>query len=268
VQAAPPTATTVAPKPLEVMDVSVSFGGVKAVRNVSFQVRPGEIHGLIGPNGAGKTTLIDAITGFAPVRSGAVTLAGQDITRWSPSRRSAAGLSRSFQSLELFDDLTIEENIAVACDRRGRLHYLTDLVHPGAISLTAAGQAAVSGFRLAPLLPATPGSVSFGQRKLVAIARCVASGPSILLLDEPAAGLDDAEAAELAALIRRLAADWGIGLLLVEHKVDMILSICDRVTVLQNGRVLASGTPDQVRSHPEVIDAYLGVGVRTVQERT
>jgi sulfate-transporting ATPase len=253
----PASVSKVRPRALAVQNVSVSFGGVHAVRDVSLDVRPGEVHGLIGPNGAGKTTLIDAITGFVRA-SGAIRLGDDDISRWPARRRASAGLSRSFQSLELFTDLTIRENLAVAGDRGAGLQYLTDLVHPGRIRLTDAALEALHQFELEGLIDQRPSEVSFGRRKTVAIARSIASAPSVLLLDEPAAGLDDHEADELAALIRGLADSWGIAVLLVEHKVDLIMSISDRVTVLDNGSVLASGTPGEIRSNSAVIDAYLG----------
>jgi sulfate-transporting ATPase len=253
----PASISKVKPRALVVRDVSVSFGGVHAVREVSLDVRPGEVHGLIGPNGAGKTTLIDAITGFARA-SGTVRLGDTDISRWPARRRAAAGLSRSFQSLELFTDLTIRENLAVAGDRGGGRRYLTDLVHPGRIRLTDAALEALHQFEMEGMIDQRPGEVSFGRRKTVAIARSIASAPSVLLLDEPAAGLDDHEADELAVLIRGLADSWGIAVLLVEHKVDLIMSISDRVTVLDSGQVLTSGTPGEIRSNSAVIDAYLG----------
>ena len=253
----PASVSKVKPRVLSVENVSVSFGGVHAVREVSIDVRPGEVHGLIGPNGAGKTTLIDAITGFARA-SGTVRLGGTDISRWPARRRASAGLSRSFQSLELFTDLTIRENLAVAAERGSGLRYLIDLVHPGPVRLTDAALEALHEFELEGLIDRRPSEVSFGPRKTVAIARSIASAPSVLLLDEPAAGLDDHEADELAGLIRGLADSWGIAVLLVEHKVDLIMSISDRVTVLDNGGVLASGTPGEIRSDSAVIDAYLG----------
>jgi ABC-type branched-subunit amino acid transport system ATPase component/branched-subunit amino acid ABC-type transport system permease component len=253
----PASISKVKPRTLAVRDISVSFGGVHAVREVSLDVRPGEVHGLIGPNGAGKTTLIDAITGFVRA-SGAVRLADADISGWPARRRASAGLSRSFQSLELFTDLTIRENLAVAGESGDGLRYLTDLVHPGPIRLTDAALEALRQFELEGLIDQRPSEVSFGRRKTVAIARAIASAPSVLLLDEPAAGLDDHEADELAGLIRGLADSWGIAVLLVEHKVDLIMSISDRVTVLDNGRVLASGTPAEITSNSAVIDAYLG----------
>jgi sulfate-transporting ATPase len=252
------TVTRVPPQPLTVEGISVTFGGVRAVRDVSMVVRPGEVHGLIGPNGAGKTTFIDAVTGFVRSASGSVHLGDTEISRWAPRRRAARGLSRSFQSLELFTDLTIAENLAVASDHRSGWRYLTDLIRPGRVRLSAAAQDAVRQFGLEHLLGVRPDAIAFGQRKTVAIARSVANSPSVLLLDEPAAGLDDTEADELAALIRHLADEWGIGVLLVEHKVDLILSVSDRITVLDRGSILASGTPEEIRNDPAVIDAYLG----------
>jgi ABC-type branched-subunit amino acid transport system ATPase component/ABC-type branched-subunit amino acid transport system permease subunit len=253
------TVTRVPPRALTVEGVSVRFGGVHAVRDVSMVIRPGEVHGLIGPNGAGKTTLIDAVTGFVRAKSGSVHLGETDISQWAPRRRAAHGLSRSFQSLELFTDLTIEENLAVASDNHGPWRYLTDLVRPGRVRLSPAAQDAVRQFELGGLLGLRPDSVAFGPRKIVAIARAVSNAPSVLLLDEPAAGLDDTEAEELARVIRHLADAWGIAVLLVEHRLDLVLSVCDRITVLDRGSILASGTPGDIRNDPLVVDAYLGV---------
>ncbi len=244
---------------LSVSDVSVSFGGVHALRDVSIEMHPGEIHGVIGPNGAGKTTLIDAITGFVRTSKGEVRLGDSVISSWSPQRRAASGLSRSFQSLELFTDLTIAENLAVAGNTSSWHRYLTDFVRPGKIVLGPAASEALRQFELDGLIDQVPSDISFGRRKTVAIARSIANSPSVLLLDEPAAGLDDREAEELAALIRRLADDWGIAVLLVEHNVEMIMSISDRVTVIASGEILASGSPDHIRSNQSVIDAYLGI---------
>jgi ABC-type branched-subunit amino acid transport system ATPase component len=254
----PATVSRVPARSLTVRGVSVSFGGLQAVDGVSLEVRPGEVHGLIGPNGAGKTTLIDAITGFAKANRGSVLLGDVDISSWPARKRSSAGLARSFQSLELFTDLTVRENLAVASEHSGALRYLFDLVRPGSIRLSDAALEALHQFELQDLVDVRPSDVSFGQRKTVAIARSIARSPSVLLLDEPAAGLDDREADELAVLIRHLADAWGVAVLLVEHKVDMIMSISDRVTVLDGGRVLAAGTPAEVRANADVLDAYLG----------
>jgi ABC-type branched-subunit amino acid transport system ATPase component/branched-subunit amino acid ABC-type transport system permease component len=249
------------PKTLRVSGLSVSFGGVHAVQNVDLEVRPGEIHGLIGPNGAGKTTVIDAITGFVRSQSGSVRIGDTDITHWSAHRRPGAGVSRSFQSLELFDDLTILDNLAVASEHPHAGRYLTDLVRPGRATLSQAAVEAIREFELTDILDRKPSEISFGVRKTVAIARAIAASPSVLLLDEPAAGLDDHEAAELAALIQNIAHNWGIGVLLVEHKVDMITAISDRITVLEYGQVIATGAPSNVVEDPAVINAYLGTAV-------
>jgi ABC-type branched-subunit amino acid transport system ATPase component/ABC-type branched-subunit amino acid transport system permease subunit len=259
--AAPPVAQTgvkISPRVLQVRGLSVSFGGVHALTDVSLDLHPGEVHGLIGPNGAGKTTLIDAITGFVKTTAGSVQIGETPIAGWAAHRRARAGLSRSFQSLELFTDLTVQENVAVACQRSGRWPYFTDLVWPRRIRLTPAAREAMRQFELDDLRELKQDQISFGQRKVVAIARAIAGAPSVLLLDEPAAGLDDHEAAELAGLIIRLAQDWGIAVLLVEHKIDMVMSASDRVTVLVGGRVLTSGTPAEVSANPAVVDAYLG----------
>ncbi|GAA1037935.1 branched-chain amino acid ABC transporter permease/ATP-binding protein [Virgisporangium ochraceum] len=243
---------------LRVSDLRVQFGGVVAVDDVSLDLVPGEVHGLIGPNGAGKTTVIDALTGFVRPTRGTIRLDDVAIGPWSARRRARAGLARSFQSLELFADLSVRENLAVACDDGGGRRYLSDLVAPGRIRLTPPALAAIREFRLEDDLDRKPGELAFGKRRLVAIARAVAADPRVLLLDEPAAGLNGDEARELGTLIRTLARDWDMGVLLVEHNVDLVLSTCDRVTVLEAGAVLARGTPREVARDPRVVSAYLG----------
>jgi ABC-type branched-subunit amino acid transport system ATPase component len=243
--------------PLAAHGVGMRFGEREALRDVSFAVAAGELLAIIGPNGAGKTTLIDAITGFVS-STGECRLGEQNLTGRSARRRANAGMSRSFQSLELFSDLTVAENVAVATERGHAARWLTDLFWPGKLRLSPIAREVLRQFELLDLADNKPDTISFGRRKTVAIARSVASAPSVLLLDEPAAGLDDHEAAELAELIRHLAKDWGIAVLLVEHKIDMIMSLSDRVTVLERGSVLTSGTPAEVQAHPAVLDAYLG----------
>ncbi len=229
-----------------------------AVNFVSMNVDEGEILGLIGPNGAGKTTVIDAVTGFVRPKTGSITLGGDRIEQMGAASRAGAGLRRSFQSLELFEDISVAENLQAGADAGGWVTWLTDLVRPGRHPLPGTAEAAVVEFGLEEHLDRLPTELSYGQRRLVGIARAVASGPSILLLDEPASGLDDTESRELARLIRRLADEWGMGVLLVEHDVDMVLSTCDQVVVVDFGRVIASGTPSEVRADPAVLAAYLG----------
>jgi ABC-type branched-subunit amino acid transport system ATPase component/branched-subunit amino acid ABC-type transport system permease component len=244
---------------LRVDGLSVTFGGVTAVADASLTIVPGEVAGLIGPNGAGKTTLIDAITGFVRPSGGDILLSDVSIHRWSARRRAVGGLARSFQSVELFAGLTVRENLAVACESAaGRLRFLSDLIRPGRVRLSPAALQAVDDFGLAGDLDRPAESLPFGRRRLVAIARAVAAQPSVLLLDEPAAGLDEVETAELSVLVRSLAHDWGIAVLLVEHNLDMVLQLCDRVTVMVTGSVLYSGTPADVRNHPDVLAAYIG----------
>ncbi len=206
-----PDPVRVPARALTVENLSVSFGGVKAVRNVSLSIEPGEIHGIIGPNGAGKTTLIDGITGVRRENrpSNSVRIGDVEISRMATRRRNRQGVARSFQSLELFADLTIRENLAVACERPGLLRYVADLVLPGKIRLSPAAWEAVRRFELIDLIDEHPENTSFGHRKAVAIARSVAATPSVLLLDEPAAGLGDVEAQELADLVAGLAKGVG-----------------------------------------------------------
>jgi len=249
----------VAPATLRVDGLRVTFGGVTAVADASLTVVAGEVAGLIGPNGAGKTTLIEAITGFVRPSGGDIRLNDVSIRGWSARRRAVGGLARSFQSVELFAGLTVRENLAVACESAsGRLRYLSDLVRPGRIRLSPAALQCVEDFGLAGDLDRPAESLPFGRRRLVAIARAVAAQPSVLLLDEPAAGLDDVETAELSVLVRSLAHDWGIAVLLIEHNLDMVLQLCDRVTVIVTGSILYSGAPDDVRNHPDVMAAYIG----------
>jgi sulfate-transporting ATPase len=251
-------AIRVDPRRLELSGLTVDFGGVRAVDHVTLTVEPGEVHGLIGPNGAGKTTVIDAVSGFVRPSGGEIVLDGRSLVALSPRQRARAGLTRSFQSLELFSDLTIRENLAVACDSGLGRRFAGDLVHPGAIELNEAASAVVLELGLTDVLDSKPDEISFGRRRIVAIARAVAACPSILMLDEPAAGLDDSEARELAIVIRRLAKSWGMGVLLVEHNTELVLDVCDRVTVLASGATVMSGPPDEVRHDRRVIEVYLG----------
>jgi sulfate-transporting ATPase len=248
----------VASKTLAVEGVTVRFGGVVALSDLSLTVPPGKIVGLIGPNGAGKTTAIDAITGFVEPATGHLDLDGVDITKLHAAQRARVGVSRSFQSLELFEDMTVLDNLRTASDPRDRLSYVRDMVAPLTPALPAAVVTAVHEFLLEGDLDRLVSDLPYGRRRLVAIARAVATQPSVLLLDEPAAGLGDRESRELARLVRRLADEWGIGVLLVEHDMNFVMAVCDEIVVLDFGRTIARGTPEAVRADPATIKAYLG----------
>ncbi|MCU1397128.1 MAG: transporter related protein [Acidimicrobiales bacterium] len=256
--AAQPIRHRVRASTLEVKDLTVRFGGVTAVRSVSFTAGPGEIVGLIGPNGAGKTTVIDAITGFVTASSGTIRLDGRDITRLPAYRRSRLGIGRSFQSLELFDDVSVEENLRVAFDPRDRIGYLTSLVRSGNSAWPPEARAAIHDFGLEGDLERDAGELPYARRRLVAVARAVAAQPSVLLLDEPAAGLDDKTRAELTLLIRQMSRESGMAILLVEHDMAFVMSLCDRIAVLDAGAKIADGSPAEIRTNPLVRAAYLG----------
>ena len=255
----PPTVRSRVPeRTLEVRDLKVTYGVTVAVDEVSLTVRPGRVLGLIGPNGAGKTTFIDAVTGFTRASGGEMILDGKRINRWGVVRRSRRGLSRSFQSLELFEDSSVIDNLRVASDPRDLLSYFRDLVHPVQSVLPGEVVAAIREFDLEEDLQRTVQDLSYARRRLLAIARAVATQPSVLLLDEPAAGLGDVETAELSHLVRRLADEWGMSVLLIEHDMNFVMSVCDEIVVLDFGRKIAEGTPEQIRHDPLVIAAYLG----------
>ena len=257
----------VEPKVLEVQNLTVRFGGMVAVDNLSLRLEPGRVVGLIGPNGAGKTTVIDAVTGLVPAQ-GDVVIDGRSIIRMAPHQRAALGLSRSFQAIELFDDLTVRESLAVAGQHYGWKSALNELVKPAAPTLSASAVLAVDEFRLARHTESHPNGLPFGTRRLAGIARSVARAPSILLLDEPGAGLDETEIRELTSVIRRLAAEWGIAVLLVEHHLDMVAAACDHVVVLDHGQFLAAGTPGEMLADPRVRRAYVGDVTETSESRT
>ncbi|MEY2522952.1 MAG: branched-chain amino acid transport system ATP-binding protein [Ilumatobacteraceae bacterium] len=240
---------------LSARGITVSFGGVHAVVDVDLDVEPGQLVGLIGPNGAGKTTFIDAVTGFVQ-HGGSVELAGTDISALPPHARARRGLARTWQSIELFDDLSVRENLTVAAHQPSVLTTVKELfARP--VTRDRAVDEALDMFALGDLAEATPTELTQGQRKLVAVARALAARPKLLCLDEPAAGLDAQESVVFGRHLREIV-DRGTPILLVDHDMGLVLGISDRVVVLEFGREIANGTPSAVREDPKVVTAYLG----------
>lgn len=257
IAAARATVTRSAGGRLAVEGITVRFGNVTAVDGVTFTLNPGEVVAVIGPNGAGKTTLMDAISGFVP-GGGTVTLDDRLLSGLPAFRRTRTGLTRSFQSLELLEDMTVLDNLRCASDPTDAFSCLADLVHPDRGHITPATVAAIDTFGLAGHLHQRPDELAYGTRHLVAIARAVAAAPKVLMLDEPAAGLSEVERTQVGDLIRHLADDRGIAVLLVEHDVELVRRVSDRAIALDFGRQIAAGTPDEVLADPRVVDAYLG----------
>jgi len=236
--------------------LSVNYGGVRALVDSTIEVGKGRLVGLIGPNGAGKTTFIDAVTGFTASR-GHVLLEGAEISGLSPHKRAHRGLARTWQTTELFDDLTVRENLAVAC-RLPAVGRVVRSIITGR-SLEDSGVAYALGLLgLDSFADEFPSNLSQGQRKLVGVARALASRPAVLCLDEPAAGLDSDESQVLGQRLREVA-NGGTATLLIDHDMDLVLTVSDYVYVLDFGKVIAEGPPQQVREAPAVIEAYLGV---------
>ncbi len=230
---------------LEIREVMVRFGGVMAVGGVDLDVQAGEITGLIGPNGAGKTTLFNVISGMQDPTAGMVSVNGVDISHESPHRRAKRGLARTFQRLELFASLTVRDNVRVAAE----LASLTNIDSTVDRLLEKVG--------VSHLADKTAGELPTGSARLVEIARALATGPQLLLLDEPASGLDESESDRLGKLLRELTGE-GLGVLLVEHDMSLVMRVCDSIYVLDLGMIIAHGTPEYIQHDPHVLQAYLG----------
>ena len=235
--------------------LSVHYGGVRALDQVDLRVSEGQLVGLIGANGAGKTTFIDAITGFTGSQ-GRITLAGSEIGGLAPHQRAFRGLARTWQSTELFEDLTVRENLSVACGLPTRRRLLSGLLR-GRPVVDPRVDEALTLLDLESLCDVEPNNLSLGQRKLVGVARALVAHPRLLCLDEPAAGLDARESQVLGGQLRQVV-EGGITTLLIDHDMNLVLSVCDYIYVLDFGRVIAHGIPQEVRADPVVIRSHLG----------
>jgi len=233
---------------LRITDVSVEFSGLRALDGVSLTVSPGEILGLIGPNGSGKTTLINAITGQVPLAGGKIFRGGQELTGLTPREVALRGIARSFQVVRLFNNLTVAENVEAAALAHGQKRRTArDKAHK-----------LLAEFGLEERVEDLASVLSYGDKRRVEIARALAADPTFLLLDEPAAGMNDAETAALLSILEDLPQTRGLGLLIIDHDMGLIMRLCRRLHVLASGRTIAEGDKDSVRANPLVIEAYLG----------
>ena len=258
----PPQAPLARGESLDVKGLALSFGGIQVLQDISVRLRAGEITGLIGPNGAGKTSFFNCLTGLYTPQQGSIALGERRLEGVPPPGRAALGFSRSFQHVALCPELSVVENVMIGLDRQAHAGWLDAFLPLGRgrqerAAHRAQALAALTRLGIAQVAEQAPAELPPGVLRLAEIARAIAGSPRVLLLDEPAAGLNSVETAELSAALKRLRAP-GLVLVVVEHDMDLIMDVCDVIHVLNSGRMLATGSPAQIQANPEVVRVYLG----------
>jgi branched-chain amino acid transport system ATP-binding protein len=242
---------------LKVTDLRKAYGAIKAVDGVSFEVRPGEIFGVIGPNGSGKTTMFNSVLGQITPDTGRIELNGHDITGKSPQQLSQLGVGRTFQTLQVFGKMTVRDNLLVAAqEHRGTMW--SRLFEPGDSGLGDQADTLIDQFRIRHVAHKKAGELSYGQQKLVDIAMAFMSEPDLVLLDEPCAGVNPSLVGGISTLLKELNAARKGSFVVIEHNMDFVMNVCHRILVMVEGRVMAVGTPAEIRGNKDVLDAYLG----------
>lgn len=242
---------------LKVTDLAKSYGAVKAVQGISFEVQPGEIFGVIGPNGSGKTTLFNSVLGQIRPDTGRIELKGEDITGLNPVQLNRRGVGRTFQTLQVFGKMTVRDNLLVAAqEHRGSMW--SRLFAPGDSGLGAKADALIEQFRIGHVAHRPAGSLSYGQQKLVDIAMAFMSEPDLVLLDEPCAGVNPSLVGGIRTLLKNLNQTRSGSFVVIEHNMDFVMDLCHRILVMVEGTVMAVGTPAEIRANKAVLDAYLG----------
>ncbi|MFM7025387.1 MAG: ABC transporter ATP-binding protein [Limnohabitans sp.] len=242
---------------LQVTDMKKAYGAIQAVGGVSFDVRPGEIFGVIGPNGSGKTTLFNSMLGQITPDSGKIELNGEDVTQLGPLELNRRGVGRTFQTLQVFGKMTVRDNLIVAAQEHHGSMF-SRMFAPGDSGLGARADALIDQFHIRHVAHKKAGELSYGQQKLVDIAMAFMSEPDLVLLDEPCAGVNPSLVGGISSLLKQLNKSRGGSFVVIEHNMDFVMDLCHRIMVMVEGKVLAIGTPEEIRSNKQVLDAYLG----------
>ena len=248
---------------LETKKVTKIFGGLHANSDIDFSIDEGEIVAIIGPNGSGKTTFYNVLTGISPATRGQIIFKGKSIEKMQPEAITRLGMARTFQNIRLFKDLSVIDNIKVGLHESMKYNLGSSLIRlpnywKEEKRCTERAFELLDIFHMADLADAQAGSLPYGAQRRLEIMRALATGPKLLLLDEPAAGMNPSETAELTETIRRIRDEFNIAVLLIEHDMSLVMGICEGIAVLNFGRIIAKGTPDEIRNNPQVIEAYLG----------